>query len=156
MSLRVTSSLTRRYRLEEQSLIATVLWKSDNVTSRFENGEIDKRKIVNTIIAQGKQFLADYLFSRKLIEKIDSPVVYQLGGDRTETELSGEGSVSSSRQISREEIGQYEFVASKNSVVFHKPDCSSVGRISEKNLVGYKSRREAIEDGKRPCRICKP
>lgn len=48
------------------------------------------------------------------------------------------------------------YVASKNSRVFHKADCYAAKRISPKNLVRYKSRAEAIKDGKRPCKICKP
>jgi len=34
--------------------------------------------------------------------------------------------------------------------------CSSVKRISSDNLVGYKTRDEAINAGKRPCKLCKP
>jgi len=50
----------------------------------------------------------------------------------------------------------YEYVASKNSDVFHKPECSSAKRIKPENLVGYSSRDEAINTGKRPCRRCNP
>ena len=53
-------------------------------------------------------------------------------------------------------IAKYEYVASKNSKVFHTPDCSSAQRIKPKNLVGYNSRAQAIQAGKRPCKICKP
>jgi len=53
-------------------------------------------------------------------------------------------------------VAEYEYVASKNSKVFHKPDCSWVKRILAKNLVGYNSRGEAIQAGKRPCKMCKP
>ena len=48
------------------------------------------------------------------------------------------------------------FVASANSQVFHKPDCKSVAKISEKNLVHYATRDEAIQAGKRPCHECNP
>jgi hypothetical protein len=51
---------------------------------------------------------------------------------------------------------EYKYVASKNSKVFHRPDCSSAKRISAHNLVTYRTRAEAINDGKRPCKICKP
>jgi hypothetical protein len=51
---------------------------------------------------------------------------------------------------------KYNYVASKNSKVFHKPDCSSAARIAPKNLIGYNAREEAIRAGKRPCKICKP
>jgi hypothetical protein len=51
---------------------------------------------------------------------------------------------------------EYKYVASKNSTVFHLPGCSSAARISSGNLVGYKTRDEAINAGKRPCKLCKP
>jgi len=53
-------------------------------------------------------------------------------------------------------VAEYKYVASKNSKVFHKPDCRWVKRILAKNLVGYNSRNEVIEAGKRPCKMCKP
>jgi len=51
---------------------------------------------------------------------------------------------------------EHKYVASKNSNIFHKAECSSAKRIAAKNLVYYKSRDEAINAGKRPCKICKP
>jgi hypothetical protein len=53
-------------------------------------------------------------------------------------------------------VAKYEYVASKNSKVFHKPECSSAKRILQKNLVSYNRRDEALKAGKRPCKICKP
>jgi hypothetical protein len=51
---------------------------------------------------------------------------------------------------------EYKYVASKNSDVFHKLECSSVKRIKPENLVNYSSREEAISAGKRPCGRCNP
>ena len=51
---------------------------------------------------------------------------------------------------------EHEFVASKNSKVFHKPTCSSAKRIKPGNIVTYGTRAKAAEAGKRPCKICKP
>jgi hypothetical protein len=50
----------------------------------------------------------------------------------------------------------YLFVASKNSKVFHRPNCRSANRISTENLVGYASREQALAAGKQPCKLCKP
>lgn len=50
----------------------------------------------------------------------------------------------------------YEYVASKNSKVFHKSDCRAAARISSENLIGFNSREEAVHSGRRPCKICKP
>ncbi len=51
---------------------------------------------------------------------------------------------------------RYKYVSSKNSQVFHRPQCRSVKRIKPENLVGYNSKDEAIQAGKRPCKVCKP
>ncbi len=48
------------------------------------------------------------------------------------------------------------FIASKSSTVFHRPECRWAQNISSDNLVGYKTREEAIAGGKRPCKSCKP
>jgi phosphatidylserine/phosphatidylglycerophosphate/cardiolipin synthase-like enzyme len=48
------------------------------------------------------------------------------------------------------------FVASKNSQVFHKAGCKGAAKISEKNLVKYATREEAIQAGKKPCHECQP
>lgn len=53
-------------------------------------------------------------------------------------------------------VAGYLFVASKNSKVFHRPNCRSASRISNENLVGYASREQALAAGKQPCKLCKP
>jgi hypothetical protein len=53
-------------------------------------------------------------------------------------------------------VAEYRYVASKNSGVFHRPQCRWAKKISPKNLVNYNSRDEAIKAGKRPCKQCKP
>ena len=53
-------------------------------------------------------------------------------------------------------VAEYKYIASKNSKVFHKPDCRWAKRIKPANLVGYNSRNEAIEAGKKPCKSCQP
>jgi hypothetical protein len=51
---------------------------------------------------------------------------------------------------------EYQYVASKNSKVFHKLDCSSAGKTKTENRIFYNSREEAIQDGRRPCKLCNP
>ena len=48
------------------------------------------------------------------------------------------------------------FVCSKSSQVFHRPDCRWVQNIAGGNLIGYNSRAEAVQAGKRPCKTCQP
>jgi hypothetical protein len=61
-----------------------------------------------------------------------------------------------SAQPSTTEATKYPYVASKNSKVFHKSTCTWAKRIAPENLVHYKTREEAINDGKRPCKTCEP
>lgn len=49
-----------------------------------------------------------------------------------------------------------EYCGSKRSEVFHLITCDSVEDISESNFVVYDSVEDAIEKGKRPCKICDP
>jgi hypothetical protein len=51
---------------------------------------------------------------------------------------------------------QDTYIASKNSKVFHKTDCSMTKTISADNLVTFASRAEAINNGRRPCKKCNP
>ncbi len=51
---------------------------------------------------------------------------------------------------------EYKYLASKNSKIFHKADCSWVIKISPENIVGYDTAEQARQAGKRPCKLCKP
>ncbi len=53
-------------------------------------------------------------------------------------------------------VSGYPFIASKSSGVFHRPDCRWAQNITGDNRLGYKTREEAIQNGKRPCKSCKP
>ncbi|MCP4262484.1 MAG: hypothetical protein GY774_34015 [Planctomycetes bacterium] len=59
-------------------------------------------------------------------------------------------------QVRSSVAASYKYVSSKNSQVFHRPNCRSVKRIKPENLVGYNSKDEVIQAGKRPCKVCKP
>lgn len=58
--------------------------------------------------------------------------------------------------ITQSQIAEYAYVASVNSEVFHQPNCRWAKKISPRNLVGFKTREEAIKSGRRPCKVCKP
>lgn len=49
-----------------------------------------------------------------------------------------------------------QYVASINKEPFHRISCRWAQKISPKNAVYYETREEAIRDGHRPCRVCKP
>lgn len=48
------------------------------------------------------------------------------------------------------------FLASKNGKSYHKPDCRFAKKILDENLIKYTSRTQAEQDGKQPCKSCKP
>ena len=48
------------------------------------------------------------------------------------------------------------YLASKNSKVFHYHTCRSIRTISPENTVEFNNKDQALETGRRPCRICKP
>ncbi len=48
------------------------------------------------------------------------------------------------------------YIGNANTHTFHRPDCSSVARMSDKNKVTFSSREEAINAGYDPCEICNP
>lgn len=50
----------------------------------------------------------------------------------------------------------YKYAASKTSEVFHYINCSYVANIKPENLILFKTRKEAIASGRRPCKKCKP
>ena len=46
------------------------------------------------------------------------------------------------------------FIASKNSKIFHRLDCSTAKRIKEENIIIFDEYEEASTDGYLPCNIC--
>ena len=48
------------------------------------------------------------------------------------------------------------YIGNSNSMKFHKPNCSSVAKMSEKNKVRLNTRQEAINKGYTPCGYCNP
>lgn len=49
------------------------------------------------------------------------------------------------------------YVLNTSTMKFHKPDCSAVESMSQKNRIDYMgSRDELIQEGYSACGICKP
>jgi len=48
------------------------------------------------------------------------------------------------------------YVASVLREPFHRSTCKWAKKINDENIVGYDTRKEAIEDGHRPCKVCRP
>ena len=81
---------------------------------------------------------------------------YQLANPQSSDSSGNIVSTTPKGQISSGIAARYMYISSKNSQVFHRPNCRSAKRIKPENLVGYNSREEAIQAGKRPCKVCKP
>lgn len=65
--------------------------------------------------------------------------------------------------IKQSEIAEYQYVAAAYRInitglrqSFHQPDCKWAKEIKSNNLLRFKSRKEAIQSGRKPCKVCKP
>ena len=48
------------------------------------------------------------------------------------------------------------FVASKTSKVYHRPDCRFVKQMEPSKSLTFRTRQEAEQNGRRPCKTCNP
>ena len=48
----------------------------------------------------------------------------------------------------------FQFVANRNSDIFHDRDCQSVKRINSENMVAFKDAADAMRQNFKPCRMC--
>lgn len=51
-------------------------------------------------------------------------------------------------------VPEYEFVANRNSDIFHHNECKSVSRIHRDNIIHFSNITEAMEQNFKPCRMC--
>ena len=58
--------------------------------------------------------------------------------------------------MTREAEQEFQFLASRKSTVYHRPNCSYIRQIKPKNLIGFKSTTEAESAGYRACKVCRP
>lgn len=50
----------------------------------------------------------------------------------------------------------HKYLASKKSKVFHRPVCKWANKISSHNLIVFDSKKDALNSGRRECKVCKP
>ncbi|MCI5792199.1 MAG: hypothetical protein MR011_02765 [Lachnospiraceae bacterium] len=48
------------------------------------------------------------------------------------------------------------YIGNRNSKIFHRQGCASVGKMKDSNKVGLSSRDSALSNGYRPCKNCNP
>lgn len=56
---------------------------------------------------------------------------------------------------SADDLG-YEYVGSKTSDKYHRPDCKSAKKIKAENIIKFRSKKEAEDAGYVPCKVCNP
>ena len=118
----------------------TVITGSFNFTSAAENNNAE-----NLLIIRDKEIADKYAAN------------WKVHADHSEPYEQRERGYSETHDTAEEAPAAAEgYVASKNSAVFHKSDCKSAAKISEKNLIHYATRDEAIQAGKKPCAECQP
>jgi DNA-entry nuclease len=84
-------------------------------------------------------------------------------GDSSGPEFTGSGNTAQTNIHTDEQVQssieseEHDYVINKNTHKFHKPECSSVSKMSEKNKWHFHGTRESIiAQGFDPCDICKP
>jgi len=122
------------------------VWKSDPVMQAVSAEEIPPT-ITKVVLEQVDSFIADYRTAnppgKRSADANDIAALITVPTRQTKPTV-------------KPTTAEHKYVASKNSRVFHKPDCSSAKRIKPGNLVTYGTRDKATEAGKRPCKLCKP
>ena len=140
------TSLSRPVHLPIRSMYTfkADVWKK-NSRMRTITAEYMPPEVTGVVMGQVEAFIHAYLAANpKAPQTPDSNDVVTTAKERI------------LRPLPKPTPAKFNYVASKNSKVFHRPTCSSAMRIAPKNLVGYNTRQEAINAGKRPCKICKP
>ncbi|HOV77008.1 MAG TPA: Ada metal-binding domain-containing protein [Sedimentisphaerales bacterium] len=113
------------------------------VAARAKTGDA----ILAAVLVQTDVFIEARKVARSLPEGIKDA--------RKDSATKGAVDSPPSPQVAQSESA-YPFVASKSSDVFHRSDCRWAQNISGDNRLGYKTREEAVQNGKRPCKSCKP
>jgi hypothetical protein len=100
------------------------------------------------------------VISRQTLEQADAFIAAWVASNRSERKVLSSEATTVEKEVTGRPVdstpAERQYVASKNSKVFHSPGCSSVKRISPENLTAYKTRDEAVSAGKRACKLCKP
>ncbi|MFT4261497.1 MAG: Ada metal-binding domain-containing protein [Candidatus Woesearchaeota archaeon] len=62
------------------------------------------------------------------------------------------------KQVQKEVVNEKEqmVIALKNGTIFHRLNCPLIQKSKKQNLIYFKSAKEAISKGYRPCKMCDP
>ncbi|MBN2129284.1 MAG: hypothetical protein JW741_07290 [Sedimentisphaerales bacterium] len=99
-----------------------------------------------TVVTQAEAFAGAYRAAQRLRPRAAEP----------KSADPGNAAPRDVKEAASEAPFSHPFVASRSSAVFHRADCRWAQNIAAHNRVGYRTREEAVQDGKRPCKSCKP
>jgi hypothetical protein len=141
---RIEISLARKIVLPEQQKLGLKadVWKTEPIMEAVSVENMPAR-VTDAVLKQVEAFIGAYLTANP-------------AGAKTDDVASQVPQKEQAKPQEEQRAAKYQYVASKNSKVFHKSECSSAKRISPENIVGYTSREEAMAAGKRPCKLCNP
>ena len=90
-------------------------------------------------------------------ETVEFTLTRMAEGDVYAGPLMTEPSTTPPAETAEPEDTGRDYVANRNSMKFHYPNCSSVGKIKEKNRMDFRgTRQELIDMGYSPCGNCHP
>ena len=139
----IRAALTRAVCLKDTKnpVFKSDIWQANPVmqTVSAENMPV---KVTDLVLEQVDDFIEIYKATKQSGKQLSDESVSQ-----TDSSIAPEKKI---------DAAEYKYVASNSSNIFHKPDCRWAQNISQRNLVTYKSREEAIKAGKRPCKTCNP
>lgn len=148
---------SQQYMFHIQTSLAKKVYLTKNSSRRIK---ADVWKTEPTMQAVSVQHMP-IVVTAAVMEQVEAFIHAYLAANSSGRRTSEASGISTAAKEQTEPVEQsspaeYQYFASKNSRVFHRPDCSWVKRIKPENLVGYVSREEAINSGKRPCKRCNP
>ncbi len=132
---------------EPELILKPDVWKEDS-PMRPVSLENMPAMVTGVVLRQVEYFIEACLAA--------NPQGVQLADVKTSGTVSPITPKKPSRLPGKQTVAESKYAASKNSEVFHRPQCRWAKKISPKNLVDYSSRDEATKAGKRPCKQCKP
>ncbi|MGD9309452.1 MAG: Ada metal-binding domain-containing protein [Desulfosarcina sp.] len=123
----------------------------------------DGQQIVASILKMTRLKASFYTDGVDLADTLKRPTAARLQVDTGERTSAG-GQVTvfpgdkirqpANTLIAKEAIASAQFLANKNSELFHQPTCRSVKRINAGNIVAFSDIEQAINEGFKPCRSC--
>jgi len=144
---RLQTSLARMVNLPQHRFhIKADVWKTEPVM-QMASVQNMPATVENLVLEQVEAFIHAYLAANQPAKPSD-----------TKTSQTASPTIQRQHAEPADKLpaAKYKYVASKNSKVFHKPQCSWAKKIKPENLTAYNSRTEAINAGKRPCKRCNP